>query len=80
MLYVHLTQVLLRKPKRGHTFWAIVAYSIVLFPLATLAIVGMFKFDELLYIDNPNFPDGASAFRREYMSDAFNILSQTWSV
>lgn len=77
MLYVHLTQVLLRKPKRGHTFWAIVAYSIVLFPLATLAIVGMFKFDELLYIDNPNFPDGASAFRREYMSDAFNILSQT---
>lgn len=80
MLYTRLTQVLLRKPKRGHTFFAIVAYSSVLLPLATLAIAGMFKFDELLYVDNRNYPGGPSAFRLEYMSDVFNIMCQFWSV
>jgi len=76
MLYIQLTQVVLRKPKRGYTFCAIVAYSSLLFPLATLAIVGMFKFDERSYIDNRNYPGGSIAFRRAYMSDVFNIMCQ----
>lgn len=80
MLYIQLTQVLLRKPKRGCTFWAIVTYSSLLFPLATLAIVGMFKFDERLYIDNRTFSGGPIAFRRVYMSDPFNMMWQFWSV
>ena len=80
MLYLQLTQVLLRKPKRGHTFCGIVTYSSLLFPLATLAIVGMFKFDERSYIDNRNYPGGSIAFRQAYMSDAFNVMCQFWSV
>jgi len=80
MLYIQLIQVLLGKPKRGRTFWAIVAFSSTLFPLATLAIAGVFRFDELLYIDHQNFPGGLVAFRRAYMSDASNLMSQTWSV
>jgi hypothetical protein len=80
MLYLQLIQVLLNKPKRGRTFCATVAYSGVLFPLATLAIAGMFKFEELSFIDNRDFPGGPSAFSRVYVSDVFNVLSQSWSV
>jgi hypothetical protein len=80
MLYIQVTQVLLRKPKRGRTFCAAVGYSGLLFPLATLAIAGMFKFEELSFIDNRDFPGGPSAFSRVYASDGFSRLSQGWSV
>ncbi|KAG6907045.1 hypothetical protein DXG01_010816 [Tephrocybe rancida] len=38
MLYVQLAGVLIARPKRGITFWAVVAYSVIIFPPATLAI------------------------------------------
>ena len=78
MLYIQLAQVMLRKPKRGRTFWGVVVYSSLLFPLATLALAGMFKFEEMLYIDNSNYPGGSRAFRQT--SNVFDTLSRVWSV
>ncbi|RDB23623.1 hypothetical protein Hypma_009503 [Hypsizygus marmoreus] len=76
MLYVQLTQVLLVRPKRGQTFWAIVAYSGALFPLAVLSISVMFKFSEMSYIENRNYPGGPTAFYRDYSSDYVNVIGQ----
>jgi hypothetical protein len=76
MIYIQLTQVLLARPKRGQSFWAIVAYSGLLFPLATLAVGAVFKFSEMSYIDNRNYPGGPNAFYREYSSDYVNVIGQ----
>lgn len=74
MLYFQLIQVLLARPKRGRTFWMIVAYSGILFPLATLAIGLLFKFGELSYIDNRNYPGGPIAFYRAFSTDYINVI------
>ncbi|KAF8062265.1 hypothetical protein FPV67DRAFT_1672741 [Lyophyllum atratum] len=76
MLYVQLTTVLLARPKRGSSFWAIVAYASFLFPLATLAVGAIFKFSEMSYIDNRNYPGGPNAFYHRYTSDYVNVIGQ----
>ncbi|KAF5384325.1 hypothetical protein D9615_003311 [Tricholomella constricta] len=76
MLYIQLTQVLLARPKRGQTFWAIVAYSSFLFPLATMAVGAIFKFSEMSYVDNRNFPGGPNAYHREHSSNYVNVIGQ----
>jgi len=50
MLYIQVTQVLVRRPKRGRLFWFIVFYSTALFPLATIAFIGKFKFAQGFYV------------------------------
>ncbi|KAF9467150.1 hypothetical protein BDZ94DRAFT_1156726 [Collybia nuda] len=74
MLYMQLVQVLLIRPKRGRTFWAIVTYSAFMFPLATLDIAGMFKFSEMSYVDNRNYSGGPAAFYRDRSSEAVNVM------
>ncbi|GLB39844.1 hypothetical protein LshimejAT787_0703540 [Lyophyllum shimeji] len=76
MLYIQLIQVLLARPKRGQSFWALIAYSSSLFPLATLAIAAVFKFSEMSYIENRNYPGGPYAFYRAYSSDYVNVLGE----
>lgn len=75
MLYIQLTEVLLRKPKRGKTFWAIVVYSLALFPLSTLAIAGMLKFTQMSYIDNRSYPGGPTAYHSAAASEWVNVMS-----
>ncbi|KAF8956563.1 hypothetical protein BDZ97DRAFT_1925367 [Flammula alnicola] len=77
MLYIQITQVLLRRPKRGgRKFWIIIIYSTVLFPLTTFAFAGKFKFTEELYLALPNFPDGPEAYMKEHAEDWPNLMSQ----
>ncbi|KAG6841354.1 hypothetical protein C0991_011897 [Blastosporella zonata] len=75
MLYIQLAGVLIVRPKRGVTFWAVVAYASFMFPLATLAIGTIFKFSEESYIDNRNFPGGPHGFYIRYSSDYVNVLA-----
>lgn len=74
MLYMQLVQVLLIRPKRGRMFWAIIAYSAVMFPLATLDVAGLFKFSELSYVDHRNYKGGPTAFHKDRASEAVNVM------
>lgn len=56
MLYVQLTGILIARPSRGRSFWLVLAYSIALFPLATVAIGPILKFSEESYIEQRNCP------------------------
>ncbi|RDB18736.1 hypothetical protein Hypma_014681 [Hypsizygus marmoreus] len=76
MLYFQLTQVLLSRPNRGRMYWAIVAYSSILFPLATIAIGGLLKFTELAYVDHHNDPGGPVAFYTSHLTNRIHVLSQ----
>ncbi|GLB39394.1 hypothetical protein LshimejAT787_0605560 [Lyophyllum shimeji] len=77
MLYTQLTQVLLSRPKRGKMYWAIVAYSSVLFCLATIAIAGMLKYTELSFIDNRNYPGGPLVYWRGHLTNKIHVMGQT---
>jgi len=80
MLYIQITQVLLRRPKRGRIFWFIIIYSTTLFPLATFAFVGKFTFKESMYINHSEFSGGARAYTIENARDWSNIMSETGCV
>ncbi|KIM43676.1 hypothetical protein M413DRAFT_18086 [Hebeloma cylindrosporum] len=76
MLYIQITQVLIRRPKRGRTFWFIIVYSTTLFPLATFAFVGKFTFKESMYVNQSGFSGDARAYAIENAGDWSNIMSQ----
>jgi len=81
MLYIQVTQVMLRRPKRsGHTFWFIIAYSTILFPLTTMAFGGKFKFAETLYLtlseSNTTMPNVID-YWQVHSTDLSNVLSET---
>ncbi|PPQ81464.1 hypothetical protein CVT26_011541 [Gymnopilus dilepis] len=76
MLYIQVTQVLLRKPKRGRLFWFVVFYSTALFPLATIAFVGKFRFMEKMYVDYGDFLGGAAAYQTAHSAEWSNVMSQ----
>ena len=76
MLYIQITQVLLRRPKRGRIFWFIIVYSTTLFPIATLAFVGKFIFKESMYVNDPGFSGDARAYSIENAGAWSNITSQ----
>lgn len=75
MLFVQLAQVLLSRPKRGRTFWGIVAYSSIILPLTTLAIGGMLKFMEMAYIDHRDEMEPIDYFEMRG-SEPVNMMSQ----
>jgi hypothetical protein len=75
MIFIQLVQVLLSRPKRGKTFWAIVAYSGILFPLTTVAIGGLLKFTEMTYIDSNNV-EGPMRYRVVHASEPVNMMGQ----
>ncbi|KAG5639721.1 hypothetical protein H0H81_000001 [Sphagnurus paluster] len=77
MLYVQLTQVLFARPKSGRKYWVLVAYAGVLFILATLAVGAIFRFSEMTYIDNRNYPGGPVAFYRDFTSDYVHVIGQS---
>lgn len=78
MLYIQVTQVLLRRPKRGRIFWFIIAYSTALFPLATFSFVGKFTFKESMYTNSHSeFSGDARAYTIENARDWSNIMSET---
>jgi len=54
MLYLQLTQVLVSRPTRGRMYWAIVIYSSILFPLASISCGGSLRFTELAYVIHRN--------------------------
>ncbi len=72
MLYIQVTQVMLRRPKRsGNTFWFIIAYSTILFPLTTIAFGGKFRFAETLYLTlaESNTPGIIDSYWQEHSTD-----------
>ncbi|KAF8901158.1 hypothetical protein CPB84DRAFT_1679894 [Gymnopilus junonius] len=75
MLYIQVTQVLMRRPKRGRRFWFIVFYSTALFPLTTIAFAGKFKFVEKMYVSFGDFPNGAMEYMSTHAEDWPNVMS-----
>jgi nitrate reductase NapE component len=73
MLYIQVTQVLVRRPRRGRLFWFIVFYSTALFPLITIAFIGKFKFVEQFYVDQGG---SVGAYLKNNASQRSNVLSQ----
>jgi hypothetical protein len=81
MLYIQITQVMLRRPKRGgHTFWFIIIYASILFPLTTIAFSAKFKFVEALYVALPDYIGGPDQYWEDHSGDLSNIMSQSWYV
>ena len=81
MLYIQITQVMLRRPKRsGRTFWFIIIYASILFPLTTIAFGAKFKYAEALYLALPNFHGAIEDYWREHSGDLTNVMSQAWYV
>jgi len=76
MLYIQLVQVLLRRPKRGRTFWFIVCFATVLFPLNTIAFAGRVRFAELTYVIHRDYPEGPKAFYLANSSLPSSVTSQ----
>lgn len=76
MLYIQVTQVLMRRPKRGRLFWSIVFYSTGLFPLTTIAFLGKFRFMEKMYVDLEAFD--AAAYITNNSAEWSNVMSQIW--
>jgi len=77
MLYIQITQVMLRRPKRsGPTFWFIIIYASILFPLTTVAFAAKFKYAEALYLALPNFPGTMDDYWEVHSVDLTNIMSQ----
>lgn len=77
MLYIQLTQVLLRKPKRGRVFWGIVMYSSLLAPLATVAFVGKFKLAEVIYVVERSKPH-PKEIAMANAGNWFSVMSTVW--
>lgn len=83
MLYIQVTQVMLRRPKRsGNTFWFIIAYSTILFPLTTIAFGGKFRFAETLYLtlSDSNTTGVIDTYWQIHSTDLSNVMSETWCV
>lgn len=57
MLYIQLLRVLLTRPKRGKVFWAISAYSALLFTFGSIAAGGKIKIAEYVYVSS-RFTEG----------------------
>ncbi|KAF5380111.1 hypothetical protein D9615_006242 [Tricholomella constricta] len=76
MLYAQLTQVLLSRPKRGKMYWAIVGYSTLLFLFATIAIGGMLKFAETIFIENRTYEGGPVGFYIDHLTNQIHVMSQ----
>jgi len=76
MLYIQVTQVLMRRPKRGRLFWSIVFYSTALFPLTTIAFIGKFQFMEKMYVDPSLVAPNAAVYITENSAEWSNVMSQ----
>ncbi|KAF8154606.1 hypothetical protein B0H34DRAFT_660832 [Crassisporium funariophilum] len=77
MIYIQLTEVLIRRPKRGRVFWFIVCYSTALFPLSTVAFAGKIKFAEWMYVIHRDYPQGPKAYYADFAGLWPNVMSQT---
>lgn len=78
MLFCQFIQAILLRPKRGRVFYGIIAYSVPIFVLSTVAIGGIFRFSEMVYIDNRMFPDGAKAWYEDNSGRWENVMTQAW--
>jgi len=78
MLYIQVSQVLVRRPQRGRAFWLIVFYSGALFPLTTIAFIGKVKFVQTMYINNLSGEDGARLYILHHSGEWANVMSQVW--
>jgi len=76
MLYIQVTQVLVRRPKRGRLFWFIVFYSTALFPLTTIAFIGKFKFVEEMYVLHGDWAGGAREYLLANAGQWANVMSE----
>jgi len=77
MLYIQVTQVLVRRPKRGRMFWLIVLYSTAIFPLATIAFIGKFKFVENMYVFHSDAGGvNAKQYFTAHSGEWSNVISQ----
>ncbi|KAF9561231.1 hypothetical protein CPC08DRAFT_817805 [Agrocybe pediades] len=76
MLYIQVSQVLIRRPARDTAFWLIVFYSGALFPLTTIAFIGKVKFVQTMYISNLSGQDSAKQYIASHMGEWANVMSQ----
>lgn len=78
MLCCQLAQVMSMRPKRGRTFYGIIAFSIPIFTLATVAVGGRFRFAEKLYIENRSFEEGPQAWYVDNSNQWENVMTLAW--
>lgn len=79
MLYIQITQVMLRRPKRdGRKFWLIVLYASALFPLTTVAFAGKLKFTENMFLALPSSAENLVEYTKDHIGDWPNVMSQIW--
>jgi len=77
MLYIQITQVMLRRPKRsGRIFWFIVLYASALFPLTTVAFAGKLKFTEDMFLALPSLQESPLLYSTRHARDWPNVMSQ----
>ncbi|KAH9475897.1 hypothetical protein JR316_0011458 [Psilocybe cubensis] len=76
MLYIQITQVLVRRPKRNRMFWLITFYSTALFPLATFAFIGKLIFMEKMYVGSPGEIIDSKAYYGVHCGEWANVISQ----
>ncbi|KAH6918983.1 hypothetical protein BKA70DRAFT_1089307 [Coprinopsis sp. MPI-PUGE-AT-0042] len=72
---MQLSQVLSLRPKRGRLFWAMVAYTVIVFIMSTAAVGGRFRFAELMYVENKTFEGGFLGYLIAHMDRWENVLN-----
>ncbi|KAF6764742.1 hypothetical protein DFP72DRAFT_799055 [Ephemerocybe angulata] len=80
MLFCQLFQAMALRPKRGRTFYGLIAYSTPIFILATVAVGGRFRFSEKVYIENRTFPEGPTAWYASNSGQWENVMTMASNI
>ncbi|KAJ7456069.1 hypothetical protein FB451DRAFT_1276952 [Mycena latifolia] len=71
------TLSLFLKLERGKIPWGLVVYVSIMFALATLGMAGNAAFNQMVFVDNRDFPGGPNAFTGAYYSTWVNMMAFT---
>ncbi|KZP26917.1 hypothetical protein FIBSPDRAFT_818838 [Athelia psychrophila] len=78
LLFVQCCHVLLRRDRfRESPRWGLLAYTTAIFTLATIALGSSLKWNELVFIDQRNYPGGPSTFSSAYWNYWVTMMSSS---
>jgi len=69
------TLTLFLKLPRAKVPWSLVAYVFAMWTLATVGLAGTAKFNQMVFVDDRDFPGGPNAFTGAFYSTWVNMLS-----
>ncbi|KAF9527221.1 hypothetical protein CPB83DRAFT_856579 [Crepidotus variabilis] len=76
MVCVQTAQVLLYRPRRDQTFYLVILYTSIVFPLTTAGFFGRLRFAELTYVVNRNYPGGLKQYSIDHSDQWASYLSK----